>query len=417
MNILKKLKMSLKIFDGDPNMNTTESPGLTGEMKTYYSNYIIRLAEPKLIHDQFGVKEDIPKNGGKIVEFRRWDPLPKALTPLTEGVTPDGTTLEMKTMTSEVHQYGAYTTLTDVLVLTSIDPAILNATKLLGSQAAATLDTITREVINGTSSVYHCPRIVDGEEVEIPARHLLDETSVFTPDTAFYCSTELKAVNAPTIDGSYVAIAHPYVTYHIMRDNKNEWIDVVKYSTPENYFKGEIGKIGGIRFVETSEAKYFYAENLTKNNRNLTVKTAASSSNTIAVNEQLAANTLVDRYVLINGNKYQVTANTANSITIDDTVTVNANVVIYPGEAGAKGLTVFSTMVLGENAYGVTSLTGGGLEHIVKPVGSGGTADPLNQRSTVGWKATKTAERLIEEYMIRVESVSPKHSKRITKAN
>lgn len=53
----------------------------------------------------------------------------------------------------------------------------------------------------------------------------------------------------------------------------------------------------------------------------------------------------------------------------------------------------------------------------VKPLGSAGSSDPLNQRSTVGWKAIKTAERLVEEYMIRVESVSPKYSKKITKAN
>ena len=34
------------------------------------------------------------------------------------------------------------------------------------------------------------------------------------------------------------------------------------------------------------------------------------------------------------------------------------------------------------------------------------SADPLNQRSSVGWKAIKCAERLSEEYMVRVESGS-----------
>ena len=42
------------------------------------------------------------------------------------------------------------------------------------------------------------------------------------------------------------------------------------------------------------------------------------------------------------------------------------------------------------------------LEHIVKPLGYGD--DPLNQRASVGWKCTMCAERLVEEYMIRVES-------------
>ena len=63
--------------------------------------------------------------------------------------------------------------------------------------------------------------------------------------------------------------------------------------------------------------------------------------------------------------------------------------------------------MLGAGAYGVTTITGGGLEHIVKALGSGGTSDPLNQRATCGWKATKTAERLVEQYMVRIEHSSP----------
>ena len=75
-------------------------------------------------------------------------------------------------------------------------------------------------------------------------------------------------------------------------------------------------------------------------------------------------------------------------------------------KAGAGNIDVYSTLILGDNAYGVTEVTGGGLETIVKQLGSGGTSDPLNQRATVGWKAVKTAERLVEEYMVRIETAS-----------
>ena len=63
-------------------------------------------------------------------------------------------------------------------------------------------------------------------------------------------------------------------------------------------------------------------------------------------------------------------------------------------------------MVIGENAYARTSVKGGGLQFIVKQLGSSGTADPLNQRATTGWKAMKVAERLEEMYMIRIEHAS-----------
>ena len=65
---------------------------------------------------------------------------------------------------------------------------------------------------------------------------------------------------------------------------------------------------------------------------------------------------------------------------------------------------VFGTLVLGAHAYGVTELEGGGLEHIVKQLGYGD--DPLNQRASVGWKGMRAAERLVEQYMVRIESLS-----------
>lgn len=53
-----------------------------------------------------------------------------------------------------------------------------------------------------------------------------------------------------------------------------------------------------------------------------------------------------------------------------------------------------------------TEVTGGGLQTIVKQLGSGGSSDPLDQRATAGWKALKTACILADEYMVRIESTS-----------
>ena len=68
-------------------------------------------------------------------------------------------------------------------------------------------------------------------------------------------------------------------------------------------------------------------------------------------------------------------------------------------------------IVLGDDAYGITEVEGGGLKHIIKQLGSAGTADALDQRATVGWKAVKTAERLVENYMVRIESCASTNGK------
>ena len=390
-------KLNLRLF-ADPNTQTTSSSGLTEEMKTYYSDYLVDMVEPRLVHDQFADKKDIPKNSGKTIEFRKYSPLAKALKPIQEGVTPDGNNLNMSTITAEIYQYGDYITLSDILQLAAIDNNVVQATKLLGSQAGRTLDTVTREVMAGGTNVIYAPD-ADTPDEEPVARHMITADNKFTPDMAFKAKTQLAAMNAPFIDDSYVAIIHPYASYDIMRDP--EWLDVKKYDNSD-YYKGEIGKIGGVRFVESTEAKIFCGDDLASDARNLKVSSVSEKTVTFT-GGTVAADSLAGRYVLIKGNKYEVESNTTSTMTLTETPSAAANDVIYPGEGGAEGCAVFAVTVIGANAYATTSLSGAGLEHIVKPLGSGGTSDPLNQRSTVGWKATKAAERLVEEYMVRVE--------------
>lgn len=304
-------------------VQTTLLTGLAPENKTYYDKMLISEAQARLVHDQFAQKRDIPKNGGKTIEFRKFASLPKATTALTEGVTPDGKSLTVTKIEATVSQYGDYVTMSDILDLTAIDPVIVEATKLLGNQAGLTLDTVTRNVLQSGTNVTYCPKTVSGAVTAVTKRADLDSTAQLTVKVIQQVVAKLKAQNAPTINGKYVGIIHPYAAYSLMRDP--EWIDAHKYAQPENLYTGEIGEIAGVRFVESSEAK------------------------------------------------------------------------IYAGG-------VFGTLILGANAYGTTEVTGGGLETIIKPKGSAGTADPLDQRSSVGWKAIKTAEILIPNYIVRVES-------------
>lgn len=399
--IYKLFAVMLNLFDG--NTNVTTDVGLTEEMKTYYSDYLIDNAEPELVHDQFGQKRPIPKNGGKTIQFRKYDSLPKALTPLVEGKTPDGQKLNMSVIEATVKQYGAFIELADVLLLTAIDNNLLEATVLLASQAGRSLDTITREVLNGGTNVQYGASRVN-------ARYKLtgdgDTKDFFSVNCVNRAVRFLKVMNAKKFGDGWVAIAHPDVLYDLMEDPR--WRDVKTYSDPSGIYKGEVGKLNDVRFVETTEAKIFHAPDLSAASRTLTVKSAAAK--VVTVNETLTADDIAvikERQVLIGGECLTVEAATTNTLTLDAApATTTAGTVIYPGEAGAKGRDVYSTLFLGANAYGTTEITGGGLEHIVKQLGSSGTADPLNQRATAGWKATKTAVRLVEQYMVRVETAS-----------
>lgn len=405
----------LNLFDG--NTNTTLDAGLSDEMKTYYSMRLINLAEPELIHDQFGQKHPIPKNSGKTIEFRKYDSLPKALVPLTEGVTPAGQKLSMGVIRATIKQYGGYIELSDILELTAIDNNLVQATRLLASQAGRTSDTITREVLAGGTNVVYAggakdrSELVGGDATEANNKYL-------SVDDIRKAVRALKVMNAQKINGYFAGIIHPDTAYDLMSDKK--WVDVKTYSDPDGIYEGEIGKIEGVRFVETTEAKIFHAPDLVIADgsnaavRDLTVKSA--SGKVITVNEALSTNqaaALTGREILVGSELMEVASAAAGAagaatITVKDSpaTTPAASTVIYPGEGGAKGRDVYSTLIVGADAYGVTELEGGGLQHIVKQLGSSGAADPLNQRATAGWKLTKVAERLVEQYMVRIESAS-----------
>ena len=71
--------------------------------------------------------------------------------------------------------------------------------------------------------------------------------------------------------------------------------------------------------------------------------------------------------------------------------------------AGSGSVDVHADIILAENAYGISRISGEALRFIYKPLGSAGSADPLDQRQTAGWKSTFVAYRLNESFMYRYE--------------
>ena len=253
---MENIRMDLRLFDANTQVTTQQS--LTEEMKTFYSDYLIDAAEPELVHDQFAQKHPIPANGGKTIQFRRFAPLGKALTALTEGVTPDGQSLSMSTVEAAVRQYGGYIQMSDLLLLTAIDNNLTMATKLLGAQAGRTLDTITREVLVGGDNVQYA-------DESVSARYLLRggnagaaDNNYLTVDCIRRAVRALKNANCRRIDGAFPVIIHPDVAYDLMNDPK--WLAPHQYVDTEHMYEGEIGKIEGCRFVESTEAKIFHAD-------------------------------------------------------------------------------------------------------------------------------------------------------------
>lgn len=315
--------MNIQYFNGT-NMNLTTSPSLSPEFQTFYNRTLLNRLRQNYIHRQWAQRKPMPANNGKRVQFRRFGDLEPALVPLTEGVTPDGNQAKVSEIFAEVAQYGDYLMFSDMVDLTALDPELTSYAEVLGDQAGETLDILTRdELASGTNVIW-----ANGK----------NDRSAITPSDKLTTVEVRKARRflkkhkvKPLQGGYYVAIVGPDTTYDLQDDPK--WEDAQKYgANAKGLFDGEIGRIYGVRFVETPNAKIFEG-------------------------------------------------------------------------AGADGADVHCTIVLGADAYGIVDINGSGnIQNIIKPLGSAGTTDPLNQRQTTGWKVMAWAvKRLQELAIVRIE--------------
>ena len=301
--------------------NMTTSSGLSAGMQTYYNRELLRTFEPNLVHLQFGDEHRMPPHSGLVMNMRKLIPLETNTKALSEGDPGESVMLAETEVTVQLQQYGEYARCTDKLDLTHLDMDIMRRTKLFGDAGARSIDAVVREELAKCANVIYAGGKASRAE--------LTAADKLTSRELRKAVKTLKKNHAQTFGGYYVGIIGPDTMYDLQEDEA--FVKVSQYQDKENIYTGEVGRLFGVRLVETTEAKIFEG-------------------------------------------------------------------------AGADGADVASVIVLGQYAYGVTSLKGAKPRVIVKPAGSAGTADPLDQISTVGWKMDGFGAKLLQpEYAVRIE--------------
>lgn len=387
------------------NLNTTGSQGSAPLFQQALNRHIISRSKAKLVHHQFGQLTKIPKGKTKTITWDKMNPLPKATTPLTEGITPKGTAINISRITATPKQYGAYISTTDEFDFYKNDPSpeLLKLNEILADNAGETQDSLTADILSAGTNVQYA----NGKS----ARSGLDSNCVMTVKEIRKAVRTLKNNKANPIDKDFVAIVDPDIAFDLMSDSA--WENVKTYSDPKDMYNGEIGRLYGVRFVETTEAKVFRGANLAADKAELVVKETDGAKIYVADTLTSAeATALATRKIYVNGFTYTVSSATAGEngaayITCSENVStsITAGMKVYPGEGAAANLPVHVTLVIGKDAYGVTDPKAN-LETIVKALGSAGSADPLNQRGTMGWKCHHLAKILVDEFMVRIESIA-----------
>ena len=323
---------------------------LEDDTQTYYNRTLLIRALPELVHDKFGQQKPIPTNSTRKQTFRRYNALAINTTQLIEGVTPLGKDASKTDVTATLGQFGDFVTVTDVLTWTSRDKVLTEMAELLGEQAGQSVDAVWRDILVAGTSVFCATDSVGASDTTRTNVDGLINTVLLRKAIRLLKGQNAKmfnkiikagtAVGTLPVRASFWAITHPDVEYDL--EELTGFIPVHTYPQQTNSMPSEIGAYRHIRFVTSTQAKVF---------PDAGANVTAGHKSTTGVKED-----------------------------------------------------VYVTLIFAMNAYGIVPLSGHALENIRQPLGSAGSADPLRQRATSGWKAMTTAIILNDAFMTRLET-------------
>ena len=385
------------------NLNKTTSAGMSPVMEAILNRYVIETNKTKRKYTQFAQKVNIPKGKTKTIAFEKMSPLPKASRPLSEGVTPKGSAVNITRIKAEPDQFGNYISYTDQLDFFANKPSpdVLNYTDLLSENQLETFEHLDAMELASGTNVYYAGEASSRDELK----------KTLTVKDIRRAVTSLKRNKVQPADGTdFIAFIHPDMVFNIWNDE--EWRQPHTYADTKQLYDGEIGRLFGVRFIEDPDAYVFRGEPFGGIYDEVTV--LKTEENKIYIAETVDAETAEafnGKSVWINNVKYNVTNAVSGSngtayLVMEGDMTetgVSADMKIYPGDGGVNGSPVYSTVIIGKNAFG--SSGDETVEVINKDLGSAGTADPLNQRGTYGWKGYHFTKILEQTRLVRVESL------------
>lgn len=256
---MKKLLFSIMYLQmfADMNMNTTTTETLTTEnAHSYWETALIYLAGPQCIHDQLAQLTSVPQGNSTHVDFHvvgTMDTDPEQHR-LTEGAPGSGQQLTITQIRVELGQYGDFVPISDMMQLVSKHGMFEVAVNAMSAQASGVNDKITRNAMQETDNI-----IFAGGADSLEA---ITKDTYVTVDDFFTAAARLEGANAPVFpDGSYRSVIHPYVSKDVMSNltGTTAWIDIKKYQNPEDILNGEIGKVGRVRIMVSTNAKVYAA--------------------------------------------------------------------------------------------------------------------------------------------------------------
>ena len=405
-------------------MNYSYNAGIAPTLlESYLQRRALKNVEPNLGYLNDAQMIEQPKNNGKHVTFFRYTELPAITNPLFEGITPDGQNLEETAFSVMTKNYGGWMGYTDEIDLWHVDSKTQAMSDRLNRQAALSIDTVGRDAIMaGLNVMYAGGRT---------ARSAITSSDKITYAMIKKAVRNLKKKGAqPFSDGFFHAKIDHETYYDLTQDA--HWEAVSTNISDERTEKYLVGTIYNVKFYTVDNGKVFTDESYLYDN---TASLAMANVPYDAVNRVLTVTATLDSdtarwltgklvYVQVSTSKTLMCiekvipgASTAQikfrwqpGTAVTDTWEYNAtdasNVHILP-TGGGNSCDVHASIIYGQDAFGMVKLGGKGkpnIQIIVKPLGSSGYNDPLNQRGSIAWKVPFFATAVLQDdFIVRLE--------------
>jgi len=221
----------------------------------YYNKLFLKIAESKLIHKQLGqISKKIEQGEGGygtgVLHWTKWQNLSLVTAGQGEGYPTTAVALSAISVTGTTAQFDQAVSISDILAYTSFGDVMKAAIERLAYNAGLSIDTIIRNAIymSGVQRLATAAASITA----IPA------TGVLSVNEVKKAVRSLRRADAfEQSDGYGVAAVHPDALYDLMVDTTTGgWIDVQKYTDNTPLLKGEVGRIAGVRFLESTNAGY-----------------------------------------------------------------------------------------------------------------------------------------------------------------
>lgn len=236
---------------------TTAGTGGAAVKNRYYDQLFLRIAQSKLVHKQLGqLNRSIPSGvggyGTGVVYWTKWINLADVTAGQGEGFTTTAVPLSSLNVTGSTAQYDNAVSVSDLLAYTSFGDVMKAAMERLAYNAGLSIDKIVRNTVSISGTLQSATGVAGAAYTSIPVTGTLSISEIKRAVRTLHRN---DAMELP--DGFYVSVVHPDALYDLQSDTTTGgWIDANKYtdSNASKLLQGEVGKIHGVRFLQTSNA-------------------------------------------------------------------------------------------------------------------------------------------------------------------